>query len=73
MSSIPGMSDGRAFGLSVYLPNSELNSTLKKATQVKSENEYRKFIQQNGELFVATMAEQMPVPPKELFCPPDSQ
>ena len=64
------MADGRAFGLSVYLPNSELNNVLKKATQVPDEKAYRLYIQQNAETAASKMKEQMPVPPRELFCPP---
>ena len=40
------MNDGRLF--TNYLPNSTLNSYVKKVNNITSENDYRQFLQKNG-------------------------
>lgn len=42
----PGMSDGRAF--TSYVPNCEYNFNIQKTYDIKSNNEYREFLQQNA-------------------------
>ena len=48
MSLRPGMSDGRSFGDSLYLPNCQINETFKSQVNVSSEQEYREYLQKNS-------------------------
>ena len=51
--TLPGMSDGRCF--TSVIPNCQLNENLKKRFEVKSNNEYRRFLQDNADEIIDQM------------------
>ena len=49
----PGMSDGRAF--TSYIPNCQMNTNIQSKNEIKSDAEYRAFLQQNAEQIMSNM------------------
>lgn len=51
----PGMADGRCF--TSYIPNSQMDANFQKSNDIRSNNEYRSFLQKNAEQFMTKMTE----------------
>ena len=49
------MSDGRCF--TSYIPNSQMDTNFQISNDIKSNNEYRTFLQQNAKQFMEEMTE----------------
>lgn len=47
------MADGRCF--TSYIPNSQMDANFQMSNEIKSNNEYRMFLQQNAEKFMSEM------------------
>ena len=50
----PGMNDGRCF--TSYMPNDILNSQIKQKLNIKTDHEYRKYLQNNAETIMKNMS-----------------
>ena len=57
MTTRPGTADGRAFGLSAYMPVGAIDARVMRANNIADATQYRAFVQNNGATLMQTFGE----------------